>query len=152
MTPTAGPPFTHLVEARSRLDGRKNWPGNRGDEAVLATLLELETQGWRALSSDAEVAKEFYEHVLRDDAVMLLPGGTFLEGKESILASLDAQPWSTFDIEGPRVLKLGEAVAVLAYRVTARREGSTAYAALISSTYHLEDGTWRLALHQHTPI
>ena len=38
-------------------------------------LIELEEQGWRALSSTVEAAAEFYEWVLDDTVVMLLPGG-----------------------------------------------------------------------------
>ena len=119
---------------------------------MLDELLELETQGWRALASGVEVAREFYGGLLSDDAVMLLPGGMVLEGKEAILESLDAQPWSTFEIEEPRVIPLGDAAAVLAYRVTAQRQGSSVYRAFIGSAYHRKDRTWFLGLHQHTPI
>ncbi len=119
---------------------------------MLETLLELETRGWRALSSDADDAKAFYAGVLIDDAIMLLPGGMVLDGKAAILESFDAQPWSTFEIEEPRLVPLGDGAAVLAYRVTATRAGSNAYRALISSAYHHEDGRWRLGFHQHTPI
>ena len=32
------------------------------------------------------------------------------------------------------------------------REGSDPYAALISSTYVLREGAWKLALHQQAPV
>lgn len=119
---------------------------------MLDELLEIETRGWLALSSVAERAKAFYAAVLTRDAVMLLPGGMILEGKERILDSFDAQAWSTFAIEEPRVVPLGEDAAVLAYRVMAQREGAGVYAALISSVYDRRDGRWLLAFHQHTPF
>jgi uncharacterized protein (TIGR02246 family) len=119
---------------------------------MLEELLDLETQGWRALASDGDVAQEFYEGVLSDDAVMLFPGGMVLQGKEAILASLDAQPWTTFEIEEPRVVPLGDAAAVLAYAVTAQRQGSSAYHALVSSAYRRRDGVWLLGFHQQTPF
>jgi ketosteroid isomerase-like protein len=119
---------------------------------MLDELLELETHGWQALSSDVDAARAFYGGLLSDDAVMLFPGGMVLEGKEAILASFDAQGWSTFEIENARVVALGDAAAVLAYEVTAQRAGSSEYRALISSAYHRRDGAWHLGFHQHTPI
>ena len=114
-------------------------------------LIEIEEQGWLALSSAGEASKKFYNSVLRDDAIMLFPGGTLIDGKEKILASLAAQPWKSFQIEEPQVISLSENAGVLIYRVTAQREGSDPYVALISSTYVLSDGTWKLVLHQQTP-
>lgn len=119
---------------------------------MLEELLELETQGWRALSSDGGAGREFYGGLLSDDAAMLLPGGMVLAGKEAILASLETQPWSTFEIEDPRVVPLGEAAAVLVYEVTAQRQGANAYNALISSAYHRREGVWSLGFHQQTPV
>ncbi|WNZ23271.1 nuclear transport factor 2 family protein [Leptolyngbya sp. NK1-12] len=118
----------------------------------MQTLIDLETQGWHALSTGGEASKQFYSSVLRDDAVMLFPGGIRLDGKENILQSLAAQPWKSFQIEAPQVISLSETVGVLVYQVTAQREGSNPYGALITSTYVLSDGTWKLALHQQTLV
>ncbi|WP_397443288.1 MULTISPECIES: DUF4440 domain-containing protein [unclassified Phormidium] len=96
--------------------------------------------------------QKVYNSVLRDDAVMLFPGGMIIEGKEKILQSLAAQPWKSFQIEEPRVISLSERAEVLVYRVTARREGSEPYVALINSTYTLSGGVWELVLHQQTPV
>jgi hypothetical protein len=82
---------------------------------------------------------------------MLFPSGMLIDGKEKILESLAAQPWKSFQIEEPQVVSLSENAGVLVYRVTARREGSDPYVARISSTYVLNDGTWKLVLHQQTP-
>ena len=114
-------------------------------------LIELEEQGWLALSSEGEACKKFYSSVLCDDAIMLFPGGMLIDGKEKILESCAAQPWKSFQIEEPQVISLSENAGVLVYRVTAQREGSAPYVALISSTYVLSDGTWKLVLHQQTP-
>lgn len=114
-------------------------------------LIALEEQGWQALSSGREASLRFYRSVLRDDAAMLFPGGMRISGKENILASLAAQPWESFRIEDPQVISLSEKAAVLVYSVTAQRKGSDPYVALISSTYVLGDGAWKLALHQQTP-
>lgn len=113
-------------------------------------LVELERQGWEALSSEGNAGREFYASVLREDAVMLFPGGMRLEGREQILQSLGTQPWQTFQLEEPRAISLSRNAATLIYRVKAQRKGSGPYAALISSTYVNEKG-WKLAVHQQTP-
>jgi hypothetical protein len=38
-------------------------------------LTALERQGWDALSTDGETARAFYDRVVDERAVMLLPGG-----------------------------------------------------------------------------
>jgi hypothetical protein len=115
-------------------------------------LVELEKQGWRALSSEGDAGRRFYRSILRDDAVMLFPGGFRLEGKQEILASLAAQPWQSWQIEAAQVIALTENASALAYRVTARRQGSEPYVALVSSTYVRSEGEWKLVLHQQTPV
>lgn len=115
-------------------------------------LIELEEQGWQALSSAGDASKRFYRAVLRDDAIMLFPGGLIIDGKQKILDSLAAQPWKSYQIKALQVHSLSENASVVVYQVTAQREGSDPYAALISSTYTLSSGKWKLAVHQQTPI
>ncbi len=115
-------------------------------------LIELEKQGWQALSSGSEASERFYGAILRDDAVMLFPGGMRIEGKEQILASFAAQPWASFQIDAPKVIALSEHAGVVVYGVSAQREGSEPYKALISSTYVRSNGGWKLVLHQQTPV
>jgi hypothetical protein len=113
-------------------------------------LIDLEEQGWRALSTAGDAGKKFYAAVLREDAVMLFPGGMRIEGRERILETLGAQPWKSFQIENPKVIPLSDAAATLVYKVTAQRQGSEPYTALISSTY-VRSKSWQLAIHQQTP-
>jgi hypothetical protein len=61
-------------------------------------------------------------------------------------SALAAQPWASFRIEEPRVPPVSEQASILFYRVSARREGSEPYVALVSSTYALDEGEWRLVL------
>lgn len=118
----------------------------------MQNLIELEEQSWQALSSAKDEAKRFYSSLLTEDAVMLFPGGMRIEEKEKILESLGAQPWASFRLEEPRVLPLSESSGVVVYRIVAQREGSSPYEALISSTYSLREGNWKLVLHQQTPV
>jgi Domain of unknown function (DUF4440) len=80
-------------------------------------LIALEEQGWRALSTGGEAAQAFYDAVLTDDAVMVFPRGLLLEGKAQILGAIDAQPWTAFRLDGPRVIRL--AGSVLKVEITA---------------------------------
>lgn len=113
-------------------------------------LMELEEQGWRALSTEGDAGRKFYASVLREDAVMLFPGGMRIVGRERILQSLGAQSWDLFHIENPIVIPLAPNAATLVYTVRAQRKGSEPYVALITSTY-AHDRTWHLVVHQHTP-
>jgi hypothetical protein len=114
-------------------------------------LIDLEQQGWRALSTEGSAGSNFYADLLRADAVMLFPGGLRITGRDQILASLGNQPWQSFRIEDPQVLRLSDDAATVVYKVTAQRQGSPAYMALVSSTYVRDEASWQLALHQHTP-
>ena len=113
-------------------------------------LIELEKQGWEALSKTGDARKRFYASILREDAVMLFPGGMRIEGRERILQSLGSQPWDTFHMESVEVISLGTNTATLVYKVTAQRKGSLPYVALVSSTYSGEQ-EWKLVIHQQTP-
>ena len=119
---------------------------------MIEELVKIELEGWRALSSEVKVAQDFYGRLLSEDAVMLLPGGMVLEGKDQILRSFEDQPWEAFEIQEPRAVTAGERAVVLAYRVVANREGGDDYRALISSVYHRRKESWVLCFHQHTPI
>ena len=112
-------------------------------------LLELEEQGWQALSSVGSV--EFCDEWLADDAVMIVPGmvidrATFFE------AVAHEQPWASHRIEEARVVQLTDDSAALVYRVKAQRDGQPEFAGLMTSVYVKRTGRWQLALHQQTPI
>ena len=121
-------------------------------EAGMQDLIELEKKGWQALSTGQEAGQAFYVPLLADGAVMLFPGGMLLSGKDEILASIAAQPWTSCSLEGTRVLPLAEKAAAVIYRATAQREGSAPYVALVSTVYVGGAGRWKLALHQQTPL
>ncbi len=115
-------------------------------------LLQLEREGWEALSSSGEAASRFYAENLAAHVLMLLPGGMILEDREAIIESMGGAPWTSFELADERVLRLGEGLAVVAYRATAQRGDAEPYSALFNSTYVREDDAWRLAVHQQTPI
>jgi len=117
----------------------------------LDELLGLERAGWEALSTDGSTAASFYDDVLASDVLVLLPGGMVIDDREGMVDSMRGDPWDSYDLQDERVMPLGGSAAVVAYRAVARRAGQE-YAALCNSTYVRQDGRWKLALHQQTPI
>ncbi|MDF1500977.1 MAG: nuclear transport factor 2 family protein [Anaerolineales bacterium] len=115
-------------------------------------ILELERHGWQALSAGGDAGKMFYEHILREDALMLFPGGMRIQGRQQILESLGGRPWASFEILEPELIDLTPKAKTIVYRVEARREAAPLYEAHISSTYVFEDETWKLVLHQQSQV
>jgi hypothetical protein len=112
-------------------------------------LVEMEHEGWRALSNGT--GADFYDRNLTENAVMIFPMGV-LDRAQSIEAMRAAPPWSSFRIDEPQVMSLTAESAILTYRATAQRDGQPEYNALMTTAFVKEDGTWKTALHQHTPI
>lgn len=115
-------------------------------------LVELERQGWEALSSDPDKARAFYGSVLADDAYMLFPGEIRLVGKAQILATMGGPAWQSFEISETQTVALSDTVQAVTYKVIAQREVASPYRALICSTYVLRSSSWQLVVHQHTPV
>ena len=113
-------------------------------------LADLEEQGWQALSSTGAAAAGFYQRVLDETVVMLLPGGMLLDDREKIIKSVSAQPWSSYQLHGLRVLQPAPDTGIVVYEVTAQREGARPYSALMSSLYVRRADGWKLAVHQQT--
>ncbi|AXB46074.1 MULTISPECIES: nuclear transport factor 2 family protein [Actinomycetes] len=117
-----------------------------GDEVI-----DLEEQGWQALSSTPETARRFYEHILDHTAVMLLPGGLVLDNRTAILDSLSGPPWSAYQLRDPQVLHPTNDTAIVTYEATAHRDDAPTYTALTSSVYVRRTDGWKLTFHQQTP-
>jgi hypothetical protein len=114
-------------------------------------VLELERAGWAALSVGGEAATSFYDEVLTEEPVFVLPGGLVLDDREAIIRSMGGAPWDHHALRGERLVPLGAAAVAVVYRAEAER-GGEGYEALVTSTYVREDGPWRLAVHQQTPV
>ena len=112
-------------------------------------LLELEEQGWQALSSADPI--KFCDVWLADDAVMIVPG-MVIDRTTFLQAVAHEQPWASYLIEEPRVVQLTADSAALVYRVRARRDGQPEFAGLLTSVYVKRSGRWQLLLHQQTPM
>ena len=111
----------------------------------------LERQGWAALQAGGAAAVEFYDRVLDDAAVMLLPGGMVLSGRDAVLSTLGGPPWRSADLADVQVVRPTPDTALVHYGVRAQRDGAPEYSALMSSVYVRRAGGWKLAFHQQTP-
>jgi hypothetical protein len=113
-------------------------------------LIELEHQGWTALSSSGADARRFYERVLDEQIMMLLPGGLVLDDRAAAIDSMSGQPWSAYELEDMRVLQPTRDTAVVTYGVVAERDEQQ-YSAVMSSVYVRRQDGWKITFHQQTP-
>ena len=111
-------------------------------------LLALEQQFWTA----PERVPFFSEH-LAGDAVMVFPAPVGILDEEAIMGSLEEGPsWQSARLDHATVVRLRDTAAVVAYRAEAERGGES-YSCYAASVYvRQDDGDWRLAFHQQTPI
>ena len=114
-------------------------------------LLDLEREGWDALSTDGEAATAYYDRVLADDVLMLLPGGMVIDDRATVVESMKGAAWQSYEMTDEHVVPLGEDSAVVGYRATATRDDEP-YTALFNSTYARSGGEWKLVVHQQTPV
>jgi hypothetical protein len=112
---------------------------------------ELERAGWQALATGPREATAFYEHVLDDTVLMLLPGGLVIDDRAAVVSSMGGSPWTAYHLDDVRELHPTDDTAVVAYAAVAERVGSPAYSALVSSLYVRRPSGWKLAVHQQTP-
>jgi hypothetical protein len=116
-------------------------------------LIQLEEQGWQALSLDRDEAVKFYDYVLTIDAIMVFPGGLLIRGKSAILDSIrEAEPWLKYRLDDVQILDLSANTRGVVYRANAQRAEHVEYNALMSSLYVRQDGRWKMAFHQQSPV
>lgn len=117
----------------------------------LADLVDFERRGWDALC--ASTGSDHYGRLMTADGVMVLVNG-MVQDRDGVVSSLDsAPPWSSYDLEEPRLVEVGEDAVALVYRATAFREGEAEpFRALMTSIYRLIDGEPRLVLYQQTAV
>lgn len=110
------------------------------------TIWALEEQCWLGDSA-------FYEQILADDALMVLPAPAGMLDRAATIESIRAAPrWKRVAFAEQRSLRPTQDTAVLAYLAEAERGGrEPTYRALCSSTYARIADSWRLVLHHQTP-
>ena len=69
----------------------------------------------------------------------------------AVLAALQGSTWDSYELSEQRVVRLGDRAAILVYRVRAERGGDVVDRRM-STTYVYQEGRWRTAAHQQTPV
>lgn len=118
-------------------------------------IVFMEAQTWEALKGSGKSLVPF----LTDDCVMIFPGASIFDHASKptlreILNRPDVKPWSRYEMDEVRVVRLGPDAAMICYSVEAYRD-ETAYEALITSVWRRDSKQgpdWKMALHQQTPI
>ncbi len=117
----------------------------------IAELLRLEQAGWMSLCDGS--GDDYYGRIMTPDGAMVLADGSVLD-RDGVVQSLrDAPAWSSYEISDERIVPLGPDAAALVYTGRSfRAAGGPAFVAAMSSVYVRQDGQWRLALYQQTPV
>ncbi|WP_048649068.1 nuclear transport factor 2 family protein [Nitratireductor soli] len=93
----------------------------------------------------------FAELMAKDCVMVFGPMGIMRRG--DVVESLRQAPrWSTASMSSRFEKTYGQATVVLAYHARAQKEDGDTYEAVCTSTYIDEDGHWRMAQHQQTPV
>ncbi|MCR2799716.1 nuclear transport factor 2 family protein [Microbacterium sp. zg-Y818] len=117
----------------------------------VSELLRLENAGWQSLCDGS--GGDFYGTVMTDDGLMVLADGSVLDRGQVIASLADAPAWSAYEITDERLIEIGRDAAAFVYRGRAfRASGGPPFQAEMSSVYVRQDGKWRLALYQQTPV
>ena len=112
-----------------------------------ARLLREEHAGWEAMRDGRAVS--YFGSKLTADAAMVLPEGV-LDRRETV-QSLHGSAWDRFELHEPRLIRLGDHAGVLVCRAVVT-EGDEVYEAWVSTTYLWQDGGWKVAARQETPL
>jgi hypothetical protein len=113
--------------------------------SLKSELLEVEEAFWES-AGNAEFWREHFD----DNGLVALSMG-LMDKATVIQTQEDAEPWESFSLANVRILSLGEGVASISYRASARRSDSDEYSAVVTSVYSSRNGSWKLKLHQQTP-
>jgi hypothetical protein len=112
------------------------------------TLLTIERDFW--ISPDR---RPFYEANLTADAVMVFPAPFGIVGRAGAINAAEQAPvWEDVELEETQVVGVTDTSATLVYKATGRRPGGSVYRTYATSVYVRDGDSWKLALHQQTPI
>ncbi|MCE7006469.1 nuclear transport factor 2 family protein [Kibdelosporangium philippinense] len=118
--------------------------------SIEQTLLELEEELWRA---NREGDGAFYDKMLRADALGVSRYGLYDKDQAVKLINVNDNPFTRSAISDAKVRVVNETAALVTYKVdyTALIDGAEQdFTALATSVYSLEDGEWRVVLHQQS--
>lgn len=112
-----------------------------------------DTRVWNFEKSLWTCDAEHYRALIDDECLMVLPEPPYvLSGAQAIEAVSRTPRWSAVTLSGQQIARPQEGLIVVAYHVSAEREGVSPYSAHCTSTYRrLSHEEWRVVQHQQTP-
>jgi hypothetical protein len=109
-------------------------------------LYEIEKNFW---TGDAQ----YYRQNLAEKCMVVFTEMAGLKNREEVAAMItDPQRWQGLKLKDRNVVELADGAVLLSYRASAKRANGQPYEALVSSAYVKENGRWKMAFHQQTPI
>jgi len=115
---------------------------------LLDTLLDWERRYWGAAGDH-----DFYRAHLAAEALFVFPAPFGIAGREATIdAVAQSQEWRGVELDEATATEPGDDVAAVAYRARAVRADGSGYEAYVASVYVRQDGEWKLAVHQQTPV
>jgi len=109
-------------------------------------LYEIERHFW---TGDAQ----FYRQNLAEKCMVVFAEMSGLKRREEVASMItDPQRWQDLKLEDRNVLELADEAVLLSYRASAKRASGESYEALVSTAYVKENGRWKMAFHQQTPV
>ena len=115
-------------------------------DAMEQELLQIKDQ---AIEATRKRDQDFYRGYLSDDAIAVVPAGTF--SKDQIVAAMGAGTFQSSAIDDERVIPLGPDAGVVTY-VATFGEGEQARRVFVATVYRRLAGVWRGVLYQQTPL
>lgn len=113
-----------------------------------ARLLNEEHAGWQAILAGR--GGSYYQRLMTEDALTIVTDGVY--DREGVGKAFESfEPWDAYEILEPAIIRLGPQAGIVAYRAVASRGGNTREFRM-STTYLYEDGGWKIAAHQQTPL
>ena len=109
-------------------------------------LLEIEKGFWLAGVENARAH-------LTDQVMLVFSQMRGVHSREQVAQSMsDPDRWQDLRIADVMVSQPADDLALLSYEARARRGDGQPYRCLATSAYIRGEGTWKLALHQHSEL
>ena len=109
-------------------------------------LYEIERNFW---TGDAQ----YYRQNLAEKCMIVFAEMSGLKSREEVASMItEPQRWQDLKLNDKNAVNFGDDAVLLSYRANAKRANGEPYEALVSSIYVNENGRWRMAFHQQTPL
>jgi hypothetical protein len=118
--------------------------------SIEQTLLDMEDELWRA---NREGDGAHYDTMLRDDALGISKFGVLDKPAAVKGINVNNNPFTRSRMSDPTVIRINETAALITYQAdyTALIDGTEQdFSSLATTVYSLEDGEWRVVLHQQS--